>query len=118
MLLVCPLQQVTTDQGALAKVKRGLCLQRHQFSNRVGVGFRRSLAQILIRQDKADVSRINVLARLTGNHDKAGTQDFLSGDQMVKCAGQGMAIELTGEAQCHWDMIGQTGSLIELTEEP
>ncbi|OKP02458.1 hypothetical protein Xentx_03197 [Xenorhabdus thuongxuanensis] len=69
-------------------------------------------------QGKANIRRINVLAGMTFNQYKAGTQAFVTRNQAIECVSQGITVKLTRQAQRYWKMIGQTGGRLELVKEP
>ncbi len=118
MLLIGQLQQLAADQRALSQIERGANLIFGQFGHATGPGRFVQGAQIQTGECKTGVGGSNLLAGLTVNQRKVGTQARLAGDQVIERHGEGLRVKLTGKLQYRGNMVGQAGSGIELVEEP
>ncbi len=98
MLFIFQLQQLAADQRPLSQIERRLSLKLSHCRNAGSVLFCLQRAQVLIREGKADIGRINLLARLSLNQYKTGTQIFVALGQAIERVIQGITVKVTGQA--------------------
>ena len=92
MLLVRHLQEASTDQGPGSQVKRLASFGGTQRQHRLVLGGTHQMAEILLSQRKAALSRSDHLHGVGRDAVKGGPQHFVSSHQAVQRGSQGRAI--------------------------
>ena len=78
----------------------------------------RQAAQIVLDQMKAHLGRGDPLHRLAIEHHKARAQYLVARNDRIERGLQGASIQPALQPQAGRDVIGRTGSVIELVQEP